>query len=649
MSADYQDYTSIKDNYYTPEYDQNGNVIQTPKQKYPEDGYWQKIGTSTYAYTFYVIDSSKPFYVWEDLMDGYTGSNTSSNPIYIINGTKTAVITNTAEALAKTGSLTVTKTVVDSSTAQKFPFTITLTKADGSALSDTKVFGDTAFKDGVAKISLANGENLTISDIPEGYHYTVTKDSVSGFEVTSENAAGTIIGEQTVTASFTNTAVPPEIPETYGTLVLIKHATGVISNEPIIYDFTLRFTGLSANQTYTYTQEYATGTFGEASFTAGSDGTAVLELKLSKEDKVTVPKLPDGSTAVATQTGAKDSVTSYTVESTTDNIANSADANRVVWKDLSTHTEPIAAENVKTLIFDDVTEAESTITVSKTVSGIDKGNQFEFTIEFTGLKPGSTISTGTAGRIVAEADGYATKSFFLKNGGKLDISGVPAGAKFTVTETGTPDYTGNCTVEADKQTISSSKAPSSSKELSSKETEVKAGIAEYSIHFRNDYSKTYTLAVSKTVIGNMGDKSKAFNFTAQMPETLYGRSVAVIKPDGTAGYVNVSSADLVNFTLKHGEKIVFEGLTAEEVKALKAVSNYGVTEQSYRKEGYQTSCSTSESEAGISVSFTNTKTSGVPTGNHNISGTQVMVVIGFLGLWLIAIYAYLKHREMRGR
>lgn len=649
MSADYQDYTSIKDNYYTPEYDQNGNVIQTPKQKYPEDGYWQKIGTSTYAYTFYVIDSSKPFYVWEDLMDGYTGSNTSSNPIYIINGTKTAVITNTAEALAKTGSLTVTKTVVDSSTAQKFPFTITLTKADGSALSGTKVFGDTAFKDGVAKISLANGENLTISDIPEGYHYTVTEDSVSGFEVTSENAAGTIIGEQTVTASFTNTAVPPEIPETYGTLVLIKHATGVISNEPIIYDFTLRFTGLSANQTYTYTQEYATGTFGEASFTAGSDGTAVLELKLSKEDKVTVPKLPDGSTAVATQTGAKDSVTSYTVESTIDNIANSADANRVVCKDLSTHTEPIAAENVKTLIFDDVTEAESTITVSKTVSGIDKGNQFEFTIEFTGLKPGSTISTGTAGRIVAEADGYATKSFFLKNGGKLDISGVPAGAKFTVTETGTPDYTGNCTVEADKQTISSSKAPSSSKELSSKETEVKAGIAEYSIHFRNDYSKTYTLAVSKTVIGNMGDKSKAFNFTAQMPETLYGRSVAVIKPDGTAGYVNVSSAGLVNFTLKHGEKIVFEGLTAEEVKALKAVSNYGVTEQSYRKEGYQTSCSTSESEAGISVSFTNTKTSGVPTGNHNISGTQVMVVIGFLGLWLIAIYAYLKHREMRGR
>lgn len=647
MSAEYQDYTSIKDNYYTPEYDTNGNVTQTPEQKYPEDGYWQKIGDSTYAYTFYVIDSSKPFYVWEDLMDGYTGSNTAYNPIYIINGTQTTVITNTSEILVKTGSLTVTKTVVDSSTTQKFPFTITLTKADGTALSGTKVFGDTAFKDGIAKVSLANGESLTIPDIPEGYHYTVTEDPVSGFEVTSENSAGTIIGEQAVTAAFTNRAVPPEIPETYGTLVLIKHATGVISDEPIIYDFTLRFTGLSANQSYTYTQEYANGTVGEASFTAGKDGTAVLDLKLSKDDRVTVPKLPGGSTALATQAGAKDSVTSYTVESTTDNIARSSNANKTVCKDLSTYSEPIAAENVKTLIFDDVMETKSTITVSKTVEGATTDQLFEFTIEFTGLKPNSTISTCTVGRIIADADGYATKTFFLKNGEKLDIAGVLAGAKFTVTETGTPNYKPSCTVKADGTVLSTGSADAA-KSLASEETTVKSGVTNYTSDFTNTYSKTHSLSITKTVAGNMGDKSKAFVFAVQMPESMYGKTVMASKSDGSQSYSQVSSTGIVNFTLKHGETITFSGLTDDEVTFLRAASEYGVSEKNYSKEGYRTAYKTAEKDGNLSVAVTNTKTAGVPTGIHDVTGTEVMMIIGLPGLVIIAVYSYLKYKDMHG-
>lgn len=646
MSADYQDYTSIKDNYYVPDYDKNGAIIQTPERKYPEDGYWQKIGDSTYAYTFYVIDTSKPFYIWEDEMAGYTSSNTASNPIYIIDGTKTAVITNTSVALAKTGSLTVTKTVINSSTTQKFPFTITLTKDDGSALSGTKVFGNTAFKDGAAKVSLANGESLTIPDIPEGYHYTVTEDSTAGFEIASENSTGAIIGEQNVTASFTNTAVPPETPETYGTLVLIKHATGVISDEPIIYDFALRFTGLSANQTYTYTQEYTNGTIGEASFTAGKEGTAVLDLKLSKDDKVTVPNLPDGSTAVATQTGAKDSVTSYTVESTTDNIAHSADANKVVCKDLSTHAEPIAAENTKTLIFDDVMETKSTITVSKTVEGATTNQLFEFTIEFTGLKPNSTINTSTAGRIIADTDGYATKTFFLKDGEKLDITGVSAGAKFTVTETGTPDYKASCTVKADDTVLSTSSADAA-KSLASEKTTVKLDVASYKVEFANAYFKTHSLSITKTVTGNMGDKSKTFNFTAQMPASLYGKTITTTKPDGSSAYTRVSSTGRVNFSLKHGETITFSGLTNNEVTSLRIASEYGVSEKNYSKDGYRTTYKTAEEDGNLSVTVTNTKTAGIPTGTHDIMETGVIMIVGLLGLALIAVNSYLKYRDKR--
>ena len=180
------------------------------------------------------------------------------------------------------------------------------------------------------------------------------------------------------------------------------------------FTYTVSFSNLTPEKIYKYQT-----TSNIKYFTAESNGTAVLDLKLSKDDKVTVPMLPDGSTAVATQAGAKDSVTSYTVESTTDNIAHSADANRVVCKDLSTYSEPIAAENTKTLIFDDVMETKYTITVSKTVEGATTDQLFEFTIEFTGLKPNSTINTSTDGRIISDADGYATKSFFLKSGEKL--------------------------------------------------------------------------------------------------------------------------------------------------------------------------------------------------------------------------------------
>ena len=508
------------------------------------------------------------------------------------------------------------------------------------------MFGDTAFKDGVAKVSLANGESLTVSGIPEGYHYTVTEDSVSGFEVTSENSVGTIIGEQTVTASFTNTAVPPETPETYGTLVLIKHATGVISDEPIIYDFTLRFTGLSANQTYTYTQEYTNGTIGEASFTAGKEGTAVLDLKLSKDDKVTVPNLPDGSTAVATQTGAKDSVTSYTVESTTDNIARSADANKVVCKDLSTHAEPIAAENTKTLIFDDVIETKSTITVSKTVEGATTNQLFEFTIEFTGLKPNSTINTSTAGRIISDADGYATKSFFLKSGEKIDITGVPTGAKFTVTETSTPDYKSSCTVKADDTVLSTGSAEAA-KSLTSEEATVKPGVANYTAKFVNAYSKTHSLSITKTVAGNMGDKSKAFVFAVQMPESMYGKTVMTSKSDGSQSYSQVSSTGIINFTLKHGETITFSGLTDNEATSLRIASEYGVSEKNYSKEGYKTAYKTAEKDGNLSVAVTNTKTAGIPTGTHDIMETGVIMIVGLLGLALIAVNSYLKYRDKR--
>lgn len=165
-------------------------------------------------------------------------------------------------------------------------------------------------------------------------------------------------------------------------------------------------------------------------------------------------------------------------------------------------------------------------------------------------------------------------------------------------------------------------------------------MAKYTVDFTNVYSKTYTLSVSKTVTGNMGDKSKTFQFTAHMPASLYGKTIMTTKPDGSSAYTQVSSTGIANFSLKHGETIVFSGLTADEISALKSAVNYGITEENYTSEGYKTSYSTAENSWNISVEITNNKSSGVPTGNHIGTGIIASIIIG-----LSAVIMLLKKKK----
>ena len=639
-----QNYTSKAENFYTPSYDANGKVEKTPEQMFTKNGYWQKIDASTYSYTFYVVDADRPFYIWEDEMTGYTSSNTADNPIRIKSGSETATITNTSAKFAstKTGTLTVSKTVVNSATTEKFPFTVTITKSDGSALSGTKVFGPTAFKDGVAKTSLASGESLTIPDIPEGYHYTVAEDALSGYTVTSTNAEGTITGDQTATAAFTNTALSsPDVGNT-GTLVLKKQNSSSRIDMP--YDFALFFTNLKSKGTYSYTQQYARGLTGGTDFTASADGTAYVELSMYPEDAITISDLPDDATATVTQMSNVNSVTSYTVESTTDNIVQASATSKMSDDELTTAEEPIAAGNTKTITFDDAVEITKDLFIGKIVDGPTTDKKFEMTVDISGLKPNSVINTDTVGRITADADGYATKSFFLSHHEGVVISGLPVGATYTVTETGTPDYQGEYRISGKQNDTelpsslddrSSGLAPfangtgMTAKDMATEPVTIGENDDEsHAVVITNHYVKTYNLSVSNTVTGNMGDKSKTFSFTAQMPATLYGKTITTTKPDGSPAYTQVSSTGIANFTLKHGETIVFSGLSEAEINALKSAVHYGITEENYASEGYKTSYNTAENSGSLSVEITNNKSSGVPTGNHIGTGVFASLIIG---------------------
>lgn len=118
-----------------------------------------------------------------------------------------AVFTNTA----KTGSLTVKKTVVDGDSQRKFGFTVALADGDGEPVSGTFGKGEHAvtFAGGKATFTLKDGGEKTVAGLPVGAHYTVTEDAAEGYTTTVNGADGSkaegAVTEDGATVAFTNT------------------------------------------------------------------------------------------------------------------------------------------------------------------------------------------------------------------------------------------------------------------------------------------------------------------------------------------------------------------------------------------------------------------------------------------------------------
>lgn len=124
---------------------------------------------------------------------------------------------------------------------------------------------------------------------------------------------------------------------------------------------------------------------------------------------------------------------------------------------------------------------------------------------------------------------------------------------------------------------------------------------------------SYTLAVTKEVTGNMGDKNRDFDFTGTVTESgTHDRFT------GNKGEVAATVVDK-NFAtaLKHGETYTLHGLTAKDAAAL--------TEASYTADGYTTTVTkggtsvnsaakTSDDKENLDYTVTNYKQVTTPTG-----------------------------------
>lgn len=144
------------------------------------------------------------------------------------------------------GKLTVTEKVEGTETDEEFTFKITLDdktiNSDTSKNEDGTInsyHGDMVFVDGVATITLKAGESKTAEYLPAGVGYTVTEVESNGYVTSSENAVGEIVGNDTVTVTFTNTEKEPVPPIEGGDWDLSKSKTATNLDENFESDVTL--------------------------------------------------------------------------------------------------------------------------------------------------------------------------------------------------------------------------------------------------------------------------------------------------------------------------------------------------------------------------------------------------------------------------
>lgn len=156
------------------------------------------------------------------------------------------------------------------------------------------------------------------------------------------------------------------------------------------------------------------------------------------------------------------------------------------------------------------------------------------------------------------------------------------------------------------------------------------------------YQSFYSIAVNMTAAGNMASKDKAFAVNIQLPASCADRTFTAAKTsDNESAVENTLTADStgkISVSLYPNDKILIEGLSKAEIESLKINTNYGVSEESYKTDGYTTTYTTSQIEGNLAVTVTNSRQSHVPSGSHIATGVAASCLIAILLLGLLTMH-----------
>lgn len=316
----------------------------------------------------------------------------------------------------KAGNLAITKTVVGETNSQdEFQFELKLPyhpEING-------LYGDLEFNNGVAQFTLKDGETKTAANLPAGAYYVVKESKTNGYETGSTNDRGKIPISDIQTITFTNTKLPD--------LTVTKIVKGLEGdyNKKFTFDIELKDkAGKPITGDYQYIGSVHPGH--EHETTKPEDGTLTFlegkaQIQLSHGQEIIIKDLPYESSYIVTE-----------VEANQDGYNTFYDkggdpAQGILNSDLS-----VLVENYKKPISELML---GNIKVEKIVTGSngDVNKNFTFTVELS-----DKSINGSYGDVIFK-DGVA--SFTLKHKENKVINGLPAGIKYTVTESDNAGYT----------------------------------------------------------------------------------------------------------------------------------------------------------------------------------------------------------------
>lgn len=391
--------------------------------------------------------------VMEKDAEGYTVKYSNQTGTLENNVTTEVTITNTKETPTpepepETGSLTVSKIVVDKNgeylpdDTAEFRFEIVLTGTDSKPINgDFSYTGGTVqdvsdvtapsngtlkFGNGKASVTLKHGQTITINDLPAGAAYSVVEGMADGYEAENDTASGTIQTKTENFASFTNTKVDdpgpgpePDPGEQTGSLTVSKKVEGDgDQNKDFKFQITLTdVDGQPLSETFHYD--------GAKTGTIQSGGVITLK----HGESITIHGIPAG--------------TAYQVEEL------DADGYKVTSEGAA---GTIRAEGTVTAAFTntrnddpgpgpdpDPDDPVGNLTLSKTVRGDDRNGTFTFRVTFT-TKTGGEITA----RFYYNGDKTGTigsgETVTLADGESITIRNIPAGTHYQVEELNAEGY-----------------------------------------------------------------------------------------------------------------------------------------------------------------------------------------------------------------
>jgi hypothetical protein len=182
----------------------------------------------------------------------------------------------------------------------------------------------------------------------------------------------------------------------------------------------------------------------------------------------------------------------------------------------------------------------------------------------------------------------------------------------------------------------------------------------YTYSLQNKKVPTYTLEVDKTVTGNLGSKSKDFNFVISFTDPdgkpMTGTGLRATFNSERNRTVTLNNDGTFTFTLSHGEKIVFEGLPKDtgytltekqsddyETKIIRTVISI---EDNEEKRTQQDPVNAKKIEGKLEndheISYTNTREGILPMGiDLSTAATAAVALAVMIGI------GYLKFRRRK--